>query len=116
MAACPSYYEGEKHEYRKHIVAGWRAWTVLYGMTVMSDSIEKAAGAKMRGFLAFFTKNRFIGMLFGMLFCAIVQSFQRHYGYGSQLCKRRPYEPGSGGWNYYGSQCRYYHYVPACGL
>lgn len=46
----------------------------LYGMTVMSDSIEKAAGAKMRGFLAFFTKNRFIGMLFGMLFCAIVQS------------------------------------------
>ena len=28
----------------------------------------------MRGFLAFFTKNRFIGMLFGMLFCAIVQS------------------------------------------
>lgn len=46
----------------------------LYGMTVMSDSIEKAAGAKMRSFLAFFTKNRFIGMLFGMLFCAIVQS------------------------------------------
>lgn len=46
----------------------------LYGMTVMGDSIEKAAGAKMRSFLAFFTKNRFIGMLFGMLFCAIVQS------------------------------------------
>ena len=46
----------------------------LYGMTVMGDSIEKAAGAKMRSFLAFFTKNRFVGMLFGMLFCAIVQS------------------------------------------
>lgn len=46
----------------------------LYGMTVMSDSIEKAAGAKMRKFLAFFTKNRIVGMLFGMLFCAIVQS------------------------------------------
>ena len=46
----------------------------LYGMTVMGDSIEKAAGAKMRSFLDFFTKNRFIGMLFGMLFCAIVQS------------------------------------------
>lgn len=28
----------------------------------------------MRSFLDFFTKNRFIGMLFGMLFCAIVQS------------------------------------------
>ena len=46
----------------------------LYGMTVMWDSIEKAAGAKMRSFLDFFTKNRLIGMLFGMLFCAIVQS------------------------------------------
>lgn len=46
----------------------------LYGMTVMGDSIEKAAGAKMRSFLDFFTKNRLIGMLFGMLFCAIVQS------------------------------------------
>ena len=46
----------------------------LYGMTVMGESIEKAAGAKMRSFLDFFTKNRFIGMMFGMLFCAIVQS------------------------------------------
>ena len=46
----------------------------LYGMTVMGESIEKAAGAKMRSFLDFFTKNRFIGMLSGMLFCAIVQS------------------------------------------
>ena len=46
----------------------------LYGMRVMSDSIEKAAGAKMRSFLAFFTKNKFVGMLFGMIFCAIIQS------------------------------------------
>ena len=46
----------------------------LYGMDVMSDSIEKAAGAKMRGFLNFFTKNRFMGLLFGMIFCAVVQS------------------------------------------
>ena len=46
----------------------------LYGMRVMSDSIEKAAGAKMRSFLAFFTKNKVVGMLFGMIFCAIIQS------------------------------------------
>lgn len=46
----------------------------LYGMTVMSDSIEKAAGAKMRKFLDFFTRNRIVGVLFGTLFCAIVQS------------------------------------------
>lgn len=46
----------------------------LYGMKLMSDGLEKAAGAKMRGILEFFTKNRFIGMLVGIVFCAIIQS------------------------------------------
>lgn len=46
----------------------------LYGMKLMSDGLEKAAGAKMRGILEFFTKNRFVGMLIGILFCAVVQS------------------------------------------
>ena len=35
----------------------------LYGMKLMSEGLEKAAGAKMRSILEFFTKNRFIGML-----------------------------------------------------
>lgn len=46
----------------------------LYGMHMMSEGLEKAAGAKMRSVLEFFTKNRFVGMLVGMLFTAIVQS------------------------------------------
>lgn len=46
----------------------------LYGMNMMSSGLEKAAGAKMRSILEFFTKNRFVGMLVGMLFTAIVQS------------------------------------------
>lgn len=46
----------------------------LYGMKLMSEGLEKSAGAKMRGILEFFTKNRFIGMLVGILFTAIVQS------------------------------------------
>lgn len=46
----------------------------LYGMTVMSDSIEKVAGAKLRNILELFTKNRFIGMLVGIVFTGIVQS------------------------------------------
>lgn len=46
----------------------------LYGMKLMSDGLEKVAGAKMRSVLEFFTKNRFIGMLVGMFFTAIVQS------------------------------------------
>lgn len=46
----------------------------LFGMQLMSDGLEKAAGARMRGILEFFTQNRFVGMLVGILFTAVVQS------------------------------------------
>lgn len=46
----------------------------LLGMNVMSDSLEKAAGAKLRRILEFFTTNRFSGMLVGIIFTGIVQS------------------------------------------
>lgn len=46
----------------------------LYGMQLMSDGIEKAAGAKLRSILEFFTSNRFTGMIVGVVFTAIVQS------------------------------------------
>lgn len=46
----------------------------LYGMKLMSESLEKAAGTKMRSILEFFTKNRFIGMVVGLVFTAIIQS------------------------------------------
>ena len=46
----------------------------LMGMKLMSDGIEKAAGAKLRDILEIFTKNRFIGMIVGVIFTAIIQS------------------------------------------
>ncbi len=46
----------------------------LYGMSLMSDSIEKVAGAKLRKVLEFFTTNRFMGMIVGIVFTGIVQS------------------------------------------
>lgn len=46
----------------------------LYGMKLMSDGLEKAAGAKLRKILEIFTKNKFIGMVVGILFTAVVQS------------------------------------------
>lgn len=46
----------------------------LYGMKLMSDGLEKAAGARLRGILESLTRNRFIGMLVGILFTAVVQS------------------------------------------
>lgn len=46
----------------------------LYGMHMMSEGIEKAAGAKLRSILEFFTKNTFTGLLVGVVFTAIIQS------------------------------------------
>lgn len=46
----------------------------LYGMKLMSDGLEKAAGAKMRSVLEFFTKTPLRGILVGTLFTAIIQS------------------------------------------
>lgn len=46
----------------------------LFGMHIMSDGLEQAAGAKMRNILEFFTKNRFMGLMVGLIFTAIVQS------------------------------------------
>ena len=46
----------------------------LYGMRIMSDSIEKVAGARLRGILERLTTNRFMGILVGVFFTAVIQS------------------------------------------
>ena len=46
----------------------------LFGMELMSDSIEKVAGARLRRILEIFTTNRYHPVFLGM------------YGYGRQLC------------------------------
>ena len=46
----------------------------LYGMKMMSESLQKVAGSKMRGILSAMTANRFLGILTGFLVTAVVQS------------------------------------------
>lgn len=46
----------------------------LFGMQYMSDSIEKVAGAKLRRILEIFTTNRFMGLIVGIVFTAVIQS------------------------------------------
>lgn len=46
----------------------------LYGMRIMSDSIEKVAGARLRGILERLTTNPFMAILVGVFFTALVQS------------------------------------------
>jgi len=46
----------------------------LYGMKVMSDGIQKAAGDRLQKTLHFMTKNRFSGLLTGIGVTSIIQS------------------------------------------
>lgn len=46
----------------------------LFGMKLMSDGLEKVAGAKMRSILEFFTKSTWRGILVGTAFTAVIQS------------------------------------------
>ena len=46
----------------------------LYGMKMMSNGLEIAAGSKMKVILEKMTSNRFIGVLMGTLVTAIIQS------------------------------------------
>ncbi|WP_027398826.1 Na/Pi cotransporter family protein [Anaerovorax odorimutans] len=46
----------------------------IYGMNLMSEGLQKAAGEKMRSILALLTKNPLIGVLAGALTTAVLQS------------------------------------------
>lgn len=46
----------------------------LYGMKMMGDGLEKAAGSKMKRLLEILTTNRFMGVLVGAIVTAIIQS------------------------------------------
>ncbi len=47
---------------------------LLFGMKLMSDGIQKSAGARIQGVLGFMTKNRFLGLLTGCLLTMVIQS------------------------------------------
>ena len=46
----------------------------LYGMNMMSECLQKAAGEKMKTILALLTKNPILGVLAGALTTAVLQS------------------------------------------
>lgn len=46
----------------------------LYGMKMMSNGLEVAAGNKLKVILEKMTANRFIGVMMGTLITAIIQS------------------------------------------
>ncbi len=46
----------------------------VYGMKIMSDGIQRAAGSQLRNILRSMTKNRFLGVFTGFLITALLQS------------------------------------------
>lgn len=46
----------------------------LYGMKVMSEGLQKAAGDRLRNILGIMTKNRVTGVLTGVIITALIQS------------------------------------------
>lgn len=46
----------------------------LYGMKVMSEGLQKAAGDRLRNILGAMTRNRFSGLLTGIVITALIQS------------------------------------------
>ena len=46
----------------------------LYGMKIMSEGLQKAAGDRMRSILSAMTKNRFAGLFTGIFITALIQS------------------------------------------
>ncbi len=46
----------------------------IFGMKMMSDGIQRAAGSQMRNILRTMTKNRFLGVFTGFLITALLQS------------------------------------------
>lgn len=46
----------------------------IYGMNLMSECLQKAAGEKMKSILAMLTKNPLLGVIAGALVTAVLQS------------------------------------------
>ena len=46
----------------------------LFGMKLMSESLQKVAGSKMRSILSAMTSNKFMGVFTGFLITSIIQS------------------------------------------
>ena len=66
--------EGLKMSFGTILTMAGRLGLFLFGMELMSDSIEKVAGARLRRILEIFTTNRFMGMIVGIIFTGIIQS------------------------------------------
>ena len=80
----------------------------IYGMNMMSECLQKAAGEKMKKILALLTKNPILGVLAGFDDSGVTEQ-QRNNGYDNRLCQRRTDVAATGDLHYSRCQYRYDH-------
>ena len=67
----------------------------LYGMNMMSQGMEAAAGNKMKQILERLTTNRYLGVLVGAVITAIIQSSSATGGGSDHGCQYRHDDHGT---------------------
>ena len=79
----------------------------IYGMNLMSDGLEAAAGNKMRKWLGIVTRDRFRERTAaGDGNDNSGSKLQRNNGHGGRICQRRADQPEAGGQHLYGCEYR----------
>ena len=61
----------------------------IFGMNMMSESLQKVAGDKMKKVLGVLTRNAVCGMLAGALVTAVLQSSSATTVFGNWFCQCR---------------------------
>lgn len=78
----------------------------IFGMNMMSDCLQKAAGEKMKRILALLTKNPILGVLAGATDNRRSAEQQCDNRYGDRFCKCRTDESAAGNLHHPRSQHR----------
>lgn len=79
----------------------------IYGMNMMSECLQKAAGEKMKKILSLLTRNPVMGALAGMPCYSRTAKFKCNDGYGDWFCKCRTDDTATGNFYYFWCQYRY---------
>ncbi len=75
----------------------------IYGMNMMSECLQKAAGEKMKSILALLTKNPLLGVLAGAVTTAVLQSSSATTVMAIGFCECRTDESAAGNFDYFGA-------------
>ena len=80
----------------------------IYGMNMMSECLQKAAGEKMKSILALLTKNPLLRSTCRSCYHCSTAEQQCNNGDGNRICECRTDESAAGNFDYF--WCKYRNY------